>query len=93
MNLSHAGTMTKVLDTQLKEEELISREDPGRARRGKGTNCTLSVVFIGSKEQEMLFSFKDKYHYSYPNTYIALYSRSPKLPVTHTKTRNCCPTS
>ena len=35
MNLSHAGTMTKVLDTQLKEEELISREDPGRARRGK----------------------------------------------------------
>ena len=32
MNLSHAGTMTKVLDTQLKEEELISREDPGRAK-------------------------------------------------------------
>ena len=27
----------------------------------------------------------------YPHTYIALYSRSPKLPVTHTKTRNCCP--
>ena len=27
MNLSHAGTMTKVLDTQLKEEELISHED------------------------------------------------------------------
>ena len=52
MNLSHAGTMTKVLYTQLKEEELISREDPGRVRRGKDTNCTLSVVFIGSKRQE-----------------------------------------
>ena len=35
MKLSHAGTMTKVLYTQLKEEELISREDPDRARRGK----------------------------------------------------------
>ena len=33
---------------------------------------------------EMLFSFKNKYHYTYPNTYIALYSRTPKLPVTHT---------
>ena len=34
----------------------------------------------------MLFSFKNKYHYTYPNTYIALYTRSPKLPVTHTHT-------
>ena len=33
---------------------------------------------------KMLFSFKNKYHYTYPNTYIALYSRTPKLPVTHT---------
>ena len=33
---------------------------------------------------DMLFSFKNKYHYTYPNTYIALYSRTPKLPVTHT---------
>ena len=33
----------------------------------------------------MLFSFKNKYHYTYPNTYIALYSRTPKLPVTHTQ--------
>ena len=32
----------------------------------------------------MLFSFKNKYHYTYPNTYIALYSRTLKLPVTHT---------
>ena len=35
-------------------------------------------------DKKMLFSFKNKYHYTYPNTYIALYSRTPKLPVTHT---------
>ena len=32
----------------------------------------------------MLFSFKNKYHYTYLNTYIALYFRTPKLPVKHT---------
>ena len=30
-------------------------------------------------QRKMLFLFKNKYHYTYPNTYIALYSRSPKL--------------
>ena len=49
------------------------------------------LVFQSLDLEDMLFSFKNKYHYTYPNTYIALYSRSPKLPVTHTKTRNCCP--
>ena len=32
----------------------------------------------------MLFSFKNKYHYTYLNTYIALYFCTPKLPVKHT---------
>ena len=32
----------------------------------------------------MLFSFKNKYNYTYLNTYIALYFRTPKLPVKHT---------
>ena len=35
---------------------------------------------------DMLFSFKNKYHYTYPNTYIALYHSHAKLPVTHTHT-------
>ena len=34
----------------------------------------------------MLFSFKNKYHYTYLNTYIALYFCTPKLPVKHTHT-------
>ena len=38
---------------------------------------------IGS---EMLFLFKNKYQYTYLNTYIALYFRAPKLPVKHTHT-------
>ena len=52
MNLSHAGTMTKVLDTQLKKEELISREDPGKARRGKSHQLYLVGCIYSSKEQE-----------------------------------------
>ena len=40
-------------------------------------------LFFFSGITEMLFSFKNKYRYTYPNTYIALYSRPPKLPVTH----------
>ena len=35
----------------------------------------------------MLFSFKNKYHYTYLDTYIALYFRKPKLPVKHTHTQ------
>ena len=37
-----------------------------------------------SASKKMLFSFKNKYHYTYINTYIALYFRTPKLPVKHT---------
>ena len=37
----------------------------------------------------MLFSFKNKYQYTYLNTYLALYFRTPKLPEnTHTTDRN-----
>ena len=58
------------------EERKNVEKIPGReARRRKRAFDT-----------EMLFSFKNKYHYTYPNTYIALYSRTPKLPVTHTHT-------
>ena len=34
--------------------------------------------------ENMLFSFKNKYQYTYLNTYIALYFRTPKLPEKHT---------
>ena len=42
----------------------------------------------------MLFSFENKYHYTYPNTYIALYHSHATVTCnththTHTKTRNC----
>ena len=43
-------------------------------------------VSCGQGLYPMLFSFKNKYYYTYPNTYIALYSRTPKLPVTHRHT-------
>ena len=36
--------------------------------------------------RKTFFSFKNKYHYTYPNTYIALYHSHAKLPVTHTHT-------
>ena len=37
-------------------------------------------------KKEMLFSFKNKYHYTYPNTYIALYFSYAKVTCnTHTK--------
>ena len=43
-----------------------------------------NIKFHKSLYAEMLFSFKNKYHYTYLNTYIALYFRMPKLPVKHT---------
>ena len=46
------------------------------------TDCMLIKRNVFYKE--MLFSFKNKYHYTYLNTYIALYFRTPKLPVKHT---------
>ena len=37
---------------------------------------------------QMLFSFKNKYHYTYPNTYIALYNSHAKVTCnTHTHTK------
>ena len=61
------------------------RNEAVRARTGVRRELAARV--------DMLFSFKNKYHYTYPNTYIALYHSHAKLPVTHThthtKTRNC----
>ena len=38
-------------------------------------------------DDHMLFSFKNKYHYTYPNTYIALYNLHAKVTCnTHTHT-------
>ena len=38
-------------------------------------------------KEEMLFSFRNKYHYTYPNTYIALYHSHAKVTSnTHTHT-------
>ena len=34
---------------------------------------------------EMLFSFKNEYQYTYLNTYLALYFRTPKLSEKHTQ--------
>ena len=49
------------------------------------TSCILSVNKPTLNHLEMLFSFKNKYQYTYLNTYIALYFRTPKLPEnTHT---------
>ena len=52
--------------------------------RTKEMNIVPEINTVFPKLSKMLFSFKNKYHYTYPNTYIALYSRTPKLPVTHT---------
>ena len=50
------------------------------------TSLTSIVKSFFQKLRKMLFSFKNKYHYTYPNTYIALYHSHAKLPVTHTHT-------
>ena len=47
----------------------------------------LKKAELVAKLKKMLFSFKNKYHYTYPNTYIALYHSHAKLPVTHTHTQ------
>ena len=39
-----------------------------------------------TERQKCYFSFKNKYHYTYLNTYIALYHSHAKLPVKHTHT-------
>ena len=47
-----------------------------------------------ANEAEMLFSFKNKYHHTYLNTYIALYFSYAKVTCkthTHTTQRNWFP--
>ena len=54
--------MTKVLDTQLKEEELISREDPGRARRCKAPTVPCRLYLQAQKSKEKGRSCIWQYH-------------------------------
>ena len=44
----------------------------------------LFILQVSILSEQMLFSFKNKYHYTYLNTYIALYFRTTKLPGKHT---------
>ena len=44
----------------------------------------LLIPKVSILSEQILFSFKNKYHYTYLNTYIALYFRTPKLHVKHT---------
>ena len=37
------------------------------------------IKYSGNVRLQMLFSFKNKYHYTYPNTYIALYFSYAKV--------------
>ena len=67
---------------KVEKEEEENREEEGPQRRGKERK--IQQRRKGRRRKEMLFSFKNKYNYTYLNTYIALYSHTPKLPVTHT---------
>ena len=62
---------------------------------GSSDHCILTWSFVVSVGFEMRSPRKKCYFHlkiniiiliTYPNTYIALYSRTPKLPVTHTHT-------
>ena len=57
--------------------------------RAKGPALGPVRSLSADRRREMLFSFKNKYHYTYPNTYIALYYSHAKVTCnTHTNTKN-----